>query len=809
MEQETDNDTMEAPIDPASVANDPVLAAIQSAGVAPVRFRSACDACRARKVKCTPIQSNSPPPTTDNRHDAPTGEPCGPCWRNNRECSFGIRQARRPSGPKPLIHLGKKRMGPRARLSADLRAKIKDAETRLRDLQIQRLPGEISAEDKIASLGLSTAPLSPTSPSWSTTPPMALIETLSNRFFNTWYNTIPNIFLHRRTFLATLHQQPDYLLYAVCALSAYRHPTSPASEGEIWTAQMFFKLARKKVHSLVDKPSLAAVQALILLGTFAGCTGKPSLGFRYCTMSTHMAMALSLDSPTASPSTTDPIAAWLERETQARTWFACLHNEVCLKMWTNQDHVSALSDRLQTGKKLAREDVWQEGNPREEDTKEFCMFDATLLLLRGHAENVRFLGLFQGGNDGSAVTDDIVATLTSLSESCIPASPNFDTHLKDYRNWRQSTHERLHKWYTNLPPWIQNILPKSFKGKKDVTYSVDLASRDPPCWHAAVLIIYYLTLLISVDYPEVMAELRTDPVGAPNTGAAYRACQQATDEMGILLESLLNADDTLTHIASGTILPVFLSGLCAVIFLKLSPRAETYLSMQNHLRTLSVHANTYPVATKLHSQLCDMVQSLLDKTVLDTSELHGARGALVDLEGQGQWGPVIGLGILGKEQEGKDSGVDTSGGMADHVHANFLEEFNPGTTDILLFSPTESYQNDSHTPSYMSSHGSSHDSSKSPPSEYPPDATSSWAGYLPPSSFPTVDNYPPDWISDPSGAAYKGLNTRHEEGVYDVAPAMAMSSSSSSSSFGAGRKSKDANSGYDDSMDGVWDALSN
>ncbi|KNC96969.1 uncharacterized protein SPPG_07790 [Spizellomyces punctatus DAOM BR117] len=175
-----------------------------------------------------------------------------------------------------------------------------------------------------------------------------------------------------------------------------------------------------------------------------------------------------------------------------------------------------------------------------------------------------------------------------------------------------------------------------------------------------------------------------------------------------------------------------------------------------------------------------MVQSLLDKTVLDTHELHGARGALVELEDQGQWGPVIGLGILGKEQLGKDSGVDTSGGMADH--------------------------NDSRTSQYVSSHDSSNDSSKSPPSEYPPDSTSTWTGYNHSPSSYTMDNYTPgvNWVSDPNGAAYRGLNTRHEDGVYDPPPEMNMSTSS----FGA-NKSNDATSGYNDSMDGLWESQTN
>ncbi|KAJ3036479.1 hypothetical protein HDV00_002688, partial [Rhizophlyctis rosea] len=144
--------------------------------IQPPRYRSACDACRSKKVRCVPAaadtsapspaaSSSSTPqsassdslspeerpvglqrPQQQQQHQPP---PCAPCLRNQRVCTFGRRTPRRATGKK-VVDLdsgdesegggGKKgpggaaakRMGPRAQVTASLRARIRETERELR-----------------------------------------------------------------------------------------------------------------------------------------------------------------------------------------------------------------------------------------------------------------------------------------------------------------------------------------------------------------------------------------------------------------------------------------------------------------------------------------------------------------------------------------------------------------------------------------------------------------------------------------------------------------------------------------------------
>ncbi|KAJ3050858.1 hypothetical protein HK097_008159 [Rhizophlyctis rosea] len=174
------------PTEPAGLKQPSTIPLHLLPDIPPPRYRSACDACRSKKVKCVPssdsissISSTSSPgsssaspltpatpsplePAKSNQFiPALHPPPCAPCLRNNRPCTFGTRTPRRPAARKNAeadsdpdevdeddetvigsakrfkfsANAAAKRMGPRAQITASLRAKIKETEEKIRKLR--------------------------------------------------------------------------------------------------------------------------------------------------------------------------------------------------------------------------------------------------------------------------------------------------------------------------------------------------------------------------------------------------------------------------------------------------------------------------------------------------------------------------------------------------------------------------------------------------------------------------------------------------------------------------------------------------
>ncbi|KAK1780857.1 fungal-specific transcription factor domain-containing protein [Copromyces sp. CBS 386.78] len=144
--------------------------------------------------------------------------------------------------------------------------------------------------------------------------PTVLFDTYFTRFHAKPFHVLDESTFRQRL---QLHQVPNYLLHAVCAVAARYTPHPKGYQSAIKLSEDYAARSRSELDT--DEPSVDALQALLLLVTAFTAAGKGKKGYMLLANAVGMAMALELHREMDSSARVTPV----ERETRRRLFWSC------------------------------------------------------------------------------------------------------------------------------------------------------------------------------------------------------------------------------------------------------------------------------------------------------------------------------------------------------------------------------------------------------------------------------------------------------------------------------------------------------
>ncbi|KAK3392119.1 fungal-specific transcription factor domain-containing protein [Sordaria brevicollis] len=144
--------------------------------------------------------------------------------------------------------------------------------------------------------------------------PTLLFDTYFSRFHAKPFHVLDESTFRQRL---QLHQTPNYLVHAVCAVAARYTPHPKGYQSAIRLSEDYAARSRSELDT--DEPSVDALQALLLLVTAFTAAGKGKKAYMLLTNAVGMAMALELHREMDINARVTPI----ERETRRRLFWSC------------------------------------------------------------------------------------------------------------------------------------------------------------------------------------------------------------------------------------------------------------------------------------------------------------------------------------------------------------------------------------------------------------------------------------------------------------------------------------------------------
>ncbi len=515
------------------------------------RISVACDDCNKRKVRC------------DGSKPA-----CSQCLRQNIECTFerGLR---------------KKRLNSTSSMKSDTSIDsfisshyYCDSQNNLDGLSMQQIPFGTrmnGVDHESAEIAMAT-----------TCSLSSEDHALTLLYFKTFHQCCPMI--HERTFLDNIKKQPMILVKSMCAIAVLYSciQTDPASIDPALPndtlsekSRIYYEQAKELIDEELDRPSIEAIAALLMLAIYSAGSGKPSATAHFSNVAIQMAVLLKLNLESYDhPDLMNAKMSFIDKEFRRYVWWLLVSVDSCVGALDN--YKAVLGPSQYHIYLPIQNEVYQSFThdmPDLEVPSTYKTFFETnrIPLEKASLQDLFSCELFQNPDAYQVFINRLFSRVVKLMQehdvSSMPFEHVFLFGAKKLEPFSEDTASsvpesvrNLMAGYCALTTEIEDffsVVPSSLHPHAIV---VPNTLRPDPCWRMILALLIFYTSQIMLYRPILLQFMKHSTPCADSQ--AYRFCRDASDTMTMLLSKALAVNPDMLYFSPFT---AFCTLQCGII----------------------------------------------------------------------------------------------------------------------------------------------------------------------------------------------------------------------------------------------------